>query len=59
MYDYTEDLTPKNAKFYAETIDKLCFCADLTGYGVDSKITATLENKLEAMAVELGYLKLD
>lgn len=56
LYNYAEDLTPENAKRYAETIDKLCFCADLTGYGVDSSITAKLEDQLEALAQKLGYM---
>lgn len=56
-YNFTEALTPENAKRYADTTDKLCFCADLSGYSVDSSITAKLENKLEALAVNLGYLK--
>jgi hypothetical protein len=54
--DYTEDLTPENARRYAETTDKLCFCADLTGHSVDSRITARFEDQLEALAIELGYI---
>ncbi len=57
--DIEPDLTPENALAYSNTIDKLVFCADLTGLSVDSRLLARFENELERLAVSLGYLNLN
>jgi hypothetical protein len=50
------DLTPENALAYSKTVDKLVFCADLTGLSVDSRLLARFENELIKIAESLGYL---
>ncbi len=50
------DLTPENALAYSKTVDKLVFCADLTGLSVDSRLLARFENELIEIADSLGYL---
>jgi hypothetical protein len=58
MNDYTEDLTPENAKRYAEhdSADRSHFCAGLTGYS-DSWVNDALERDLAALAFRLGYME--
>lgn len=58
MNDYTEDLTPENAKRFAEltSAERSRFCAGLTGY-TDSSVTDALERDLAALAFRLGYME--
>lgn len=54
--DIAGDINAENARLYANTIDKLVFCADLTGLSVDSRLIVRFENELETLAKKLGFL---
>ena len=54
--DIKDDINADNAKSYADTIDKLAFCSDLTGLSVDSRMIVRFENELETLAKQLGFL---
>lgn len=54
--DIAPELTAENARQYARETDRLVFCADLTGLSVDSRLLNRFEDRLYALAEELGYL---
>lgn len=49
-------ITPENAQDYANTINKIAFCSDITGLSVSNPNLELFENELEALAIQLGYM---
>lgn len=49
-------ITPENAQDYANTINKIALCSDITGLSVSNPNLELFENELEALAIQLGYM---